>query len=67
MRYSCRIVHVPGKDLGTADAFSRAPLYEGLTKHVKQLNAELNLYVSHVINGLPTTERRLQEIRLELN
>ena len=64
MRYSYRIVHVPGKDLCTADALSRAPLYQSLTKDEKQLNAELNLYVSHVIDCLPTTERRLQEIRL---
>ena len=65
MRYSYRIVHVPGKDLCTADALSRAPLYQSLTKDEKQLNAELNLYVSHVIDCLPTTERRLQEIRLQ--
>jgi len=64
MRYSYRIVQVPGKDLCTADALSRAPLYQSLTKDEKQLNDELNLYVLHVIDCLPTTERRLQEIRL---
>ena len=26
MRYEYKIVHVPGKELYTADAFSRAPL-----------------------------------------
>ena len=64
MRYSYRIVHFPGKDLYTADALSRAPLYQSLTKDEKQLNAEFNLYASHVIDCLPTTERHLQEIRL---
>ena len=64
MRYSYRIVHIPGKDLSTADALSGAPLYQSLTKDDKQLNDELNLYVSHVIDCLPTTERRLQEILL---
>ena len=64
MRYFYQIVHVPGKDLSTADALSRAPLSRSLTKDEKQPNDELNLYVSHVIDCLPTTERRLQEIRL---
>ena len=64
MQYFYHIVHVPGKDLSTADALSRVPLSRSLTKDEKQLNDELNLYVSHVIYCLPTTERRLQEIRL---
>ena len=64
MRYSYQIVHVPGKDLTTADTLSRAPLHRSLTKDEKQLNEDLNLYVSHIVECLPTTERRLQEIRL---
>ena len=43
MRYSYRIVHFPGKDLCTADALSRTPLYQSLTNDDKQLNTELNL------------------------
>ena len=64
MCHSYKIVHVPGTDVCTADALSRVPLYQSLTKDEKQLNAELNLYVSHVIDCLPTTECHLQEIRL---
>ena len=64
MRYSYQIVHVPGKDLTTADTLSRAPLHRSLTKDEKQLNEDLNLSVSHIVECLPTTERRLQEIRL---
>ena len=64
MRYSYQIVHVPGKDLTTADTLSRAPLHRSLTKDEKQLNEDLNLYVSHIVECLPTTERRLQEIHL---
>ncbi|PFX21652.1 Transposon Ty3-I Gag-Pol polyprotein [Stylophora pistillata] len=64
MRYSYQIVHVPGKDLTTADTLSRAPLHRSLTKDEKKLNEDLNLYVSHIVECLPTTERRLQEIRL---
>ena len=62
MRYSYKIVHVPRKDLTTADALSKAPLHRSLTKsHEKQLNEDLNLYVSHIMQCLPTTERRFQE------
>ena len=53
MRLMCnsyQIVHVPRKDLTTADTLSRAPLHRSLT------NEELKLYVSHV------TEHRLQEV-----
>ena len=57
-------VYVPGKDLTTADTLSRAPLHRSLTKDEKRLNEDLNLYVSHIVECLPTTERRLQEIRL---
>ena len=32
MRYSYQIVHVPGKDLTTADTLSKAPLHRSLTK-----------------------------------
>ena len=59
MRYSYWIVHVPGKDFCTADSLSRVQLYQSLTKDKKQLNAKVNLYVSHIIDCLPTTERRL--------
>ena len=64
MRYSYQIVHVLGKDLTTADTLSRPPLHRSLTKDETQLNEDLNLYVSHILQCLPTTERRLQEIGL---
>ena len=65
MRYSYTIVHVPGKDNVTADALSRAPLTRDLTKAEKQLNEDMSLYVANIIECLPTTERRLDEIRLQ--
>ena len=64
MRYSYQRVHAPGKDLTTADTLSRAPFHRNLTKDEKLLSEDLNLYVSHRVECLPTTERRLQEIRL---
>ena len=65
MRYSYKIKHVPGKENITADALSRAPVYRDLTKAEKQLNEEISLYVASVIECLPGTERRLNEIRLQ--
>ena len=67
MRCSYQIVHLPGKDLTTADNLSRVPLHRSLTKDEKQLNEDVNLYVSHIVECLPTTERRLQEICLLLD
>ena len=64
MRYSYQRVHAPGEDLTTADTLPRAPFHRNLTKDEKLLNEDLNLYVSHRAECLPTTERRLQEIRL---
>ena len=63
MRYSYTIKHIPGKDLVIADTLSRAPLSGPLTKQDKQLSEDLNLYVSSVIEGLPASEKRLQQIR----
>ena len=65
MCYSYTIVHVPGKDNVTADALSRASLTRDLTKAEKQLNEDMSLYVANIIECLPTTERRLDETRLQ--
>ena len=65
MRYSYKIiVHVPGRDLATADALSKAPLHRSLTRDEKQLNKYFNLHVSHIMECLPTTQLCLQEILL---
>ena len=55
MRYSYQRVHAPGKDLTTADTLSRAPFHRNLTKDEKLLSEDLNLYVSHRVECLPTT------------
>ena len=65
MCYSYTIVHVPGKDNVTADALSRASLNRDLTKAEKQLNEDMSLYVANILECLPTTERRLDETRLQ--
>ena len=55
---------VPKSPCTTVATLSRAPLHRNLTKDEKLLNEDLNLYVSHSVECLPTTEHRLQEIRL---
>lgn len=62
MRFHYRIVHVPGKELSTADALSRAPLMEPSTEDMK-LQEDVYLFVNQVVDGLPVTDVRRDEIR----
>ena len=64
MKYSFKMIHVPGKELVTADTLSRAPLDKQLSKEDERLNEDLNLYVSHILESFPATERKLDELRL---
>lgn len=60
MQYRYTISHVPGKNMATADVLSRAPKKE--MKDTKR-GTELNLYANMVMDSLPATEKRLQEIK----
>ena len=62
MRFQFSISHIPGKNLVTADALSRAPSPEGTAD--ENLMEEVEAYVDSVIQAIPATERRLEEIRL---
>ena len=53
-----------GKELVVADTLSRAPLRKPPTNADKRLTEYLNLYVATVLENIPTTERRLDKIRL---
>ena len=64
MKYSFKIQHVPGRELVTADTLSRAPLDKQLSKEDDRLNEDLNLYVSHILDSFPATERKQDELRL---
>ena len=64
MKYSFKIQHVPARELVTADTLSRAPLDKQLSKEDDRLNEDLNLYVSHILDSFPATERKLDELRL---
>ncbi len=62
MRYNFTISHVPGKSLVTADTLSRAPEV-GETTEENLLQEEVEAYVNAVVDSIPATERRLEEIR----
>jgi transposase InsO family protein len=65
MRYSFSIRHVPGKDLHTADALSRAPPVSS-NQPDGELTELTEVYVNSVLQTIPASDRRLQEIRTEL-
>ena len=61
IRFFFSINHVPGKSLIVADTLSRAPLSE----EKSDLQDEADAFVKHVIQSIPETESRLDEIRLQ--
>lgn len=62
MRFDFTISHVPGKDLVIADTLSRAPSREP-TKEDQLLQQETRVFIDSVMQNLPATEQRLDEIR----
>lgn len=63
LRFNYKIIHVPGKQLFTADALSRAP--QGLEdrKANSSLQDECCAYIDHILQHLPATESKLAHIR----
>ena len=59
LRFDFTISHVPGKELTTADALSRAPSKS--TSRVKQ-EEEIEVYVENILLQLPASDKRLEEI-----
>lgn len=57
-RYQFTISHIPGKDLVIADTLSRAPMRDS-----SDSSSEVDAYVCLVIESLPATEKRLEEIK----
>ena len=62
MRYSFTIHHVPGKDLITADALSRAPV-STCSPGDQALQAEVSAFVAATSDNLPASDQRLAEFR----
>ena len=56
MRFSFTIVHVPGKELNTADTLSRSPVSEGEDSREEAFRHEVKAYVNSVVKNLPATE-----------
>ena len=62
MRFDFTIIHIPGKELVTADTLSRAPV-SNPTNDDQWKNQETQVHVDAVYNSLPATEKRIQEIK----
>ena len=63
MRYTFDIVHVPGKQLYTADTLSRAPVNK-LTEGDSAFEEEVTAYVNLIMQTLPASDHRLEQIML---
>ena len=62
MRFTYTISHVPGKDLTVVNTLSRAPV-SSHTSEDTQFNSAVDAYVDLMLQGLPATEKRLQQIQ----
>ena len=62
MRFSFTISHVPGKELSTADALSRAPI-ANVSSSTELSAEEVDAYVRLAVRCLPATEEKLEKIR----
>ena len=62
MSFQYSVVHVPGKELITADALSRAPLTQ-ISPADQQLITDSDIYVAAVLQNLPVIEKHLTEIK----
>ena len=63
MKYHFSIIHVPGKQLETADALSRAT--SSLPHEPDQtLQVESNIYLDHVVLQRPASPDKLEQIRV---
>uniref|UniRef100_A0A8C6NU34 Gypsy retrotransposon integrase-like protein 1 n=1 Tax=Nothobranchius furzeri TaxID=105023 RepID=A0A8C6NU34_NOTFU len=62
LRFNYKIIHVPGKQLVTADTLSRAP--QGLEDREanSSLQQECCMYVYHILRQLPATKSKLSHI-----
>ena len=64
MRFTYTISHVPGKYLTVADTLLRAPVSSrSPTSEDTQFNSAVDAYVDVMLQGLPATKKRLQQIQ----
>ncbi|GBM07895.1 Uncharacterized protein K02A2.6 [Araneus ventricosus] len=62
MKFSYRIVHIPGKKLFATDALSRNP--QKVPYKREELEAEIDAFIQMVTSSLPASSRRLDELRV---
>ena len=62
MRFTYDVVHVPGKELYTADTLSRAPV-EKPSVQDENLYKQTQMFIEAVFEQLPASDKRLQEIQ----
>ncbi len=60
LRFRYKVVHIPGKEMYTADTLSRAPL---ASQGDRQLQEDAEAYVNAILHNIPATESRLAQIR----
>ena len=60
MGFSYTIIHVPGKEFYTADTLSRTPVP---CHFIEDLTGEVDVFANVVMQGLPATDSRIEEIR----
>ena len=67
-RYDMEVVYVPGKLLVTADTLSRAvENIKPTNKSDECLEKDIDMYVNAVINTMPFSDKRLNEVREKTN
>ncbi|KAL0148076.1 hypothetical protein M9458_056616 [Cirrhinus mrigala] len=62
MKFTFDIVHVPGKQLITADTLSRAPVKHTFTQEEKEDEDDVKVFLDAVVQALPATDARLNAI-----
>ncbi|KAJ7998092.1 hypothetical protein DPEC_G00218970 [Dallia pectoralis] len=63
LRFYFNIIHVPGKNLITADALSRVPLPAAASEAEQDLERECNAYLDSIVESLPATPTKLEQIK----
>nr|XP_023665577.1 uncharacterized protein K02A2.6-like [Paramormyrops kingsleyae] len=61
MRFNAKAEYMPGKSMVVADALSRSPL--STTEDF--MSADVSAHVNAIIKGLPVSQRKLTEIKME--
>ncbi|KAL2096766.1 hypothetical protein ACEWY4_005973 [Coilia grayii] len=67
LRFNFNIIHVPGKNLITADTLSRTPLPATGTEVEHNLEKECQAYLDSVVDSLPATPTKLDQIKSALH